>query len=533
MLDEVRAAGVLARAGMLPLGRPDHLAGMLGAMRGFGQVGAIPRIGAIRDGTAIAVDDELGTLTYAQLDARSDALARALVSRGLGAGDGVAIMCRNHRLLLDATFAAVKVGCRAILLGSDFAGPQLAQVVERERAAVLVYDDEFAGATAEVRRGLQAVRAFTESADGDEPTVEELISSADGARSAPPAQPGRVVILTSGTSGVPKGAARAQPRTLTAPAALLSKLPYRRDGVVFLAPPLYHSWGFINASLTLGLGARLVLRRRFDAAGTLDALESARCTALVVVPVMLRRLLALGADEIRRRDLSALRIVACGGARLPVDVAAQTLDTIGDVLYDVYGSTEVAQATVATPSDLRAAPGCVGRPPLGTIVKVLDEHGHELPAGRSGRIFVANAVQSEGYTGGGRKDVVDGMMATGDVGRFDAAGRLFVEGRDDEMVISGAENVYPGEVEDVLARHGAIEEAAVVGVPDDEFGQRLRAYVVAAPGAQLTADDVREHVRDRLARFKVPRDVVFVDSLPRNPSGKILKRELGAAAPSA
>jgi fatty-acyl-CoA synthase len=202
------------------------------------------------------------------------------------------------------------------------------------------------------------------------------------------------------------------------------------------------------------------------------------------------------------------------------------MDVFGDVVYNLYGSTEVAWATIATPSDLRAAPGTAGRPPLGTIVKLLDAEGREARPGEGGRIFVANELVFEGYTGGGGKEIVGGLMSTGDVGHFDAAGRLFVDGRDDEMIVSGGENVFPREVEDLLADSEQIEEAAVIGVDDAEWGQRLKAFVVPRKGAQLSEDTVKGYVKENLARYKVPREVVFLDELPRNATGKVLKREL-------
>jgi len=225
--------------------------------------------------------------------------------------------------------------------------------------------------------------------------------------------------------------------------------------------------------------------------------------------------------------VSSLRIVALSGSALPGELATRAMDALGDVVYNLYGSTEVAWATIATPEDLRAAPGTAGRPPLGTVVRLMDGEGREVPAGGTGRIFVGNEMMFEGYTGGGGKEIIGGLMSTGDVGRFDADGRLFVEGRDDEMIVSGGENVFPREVEDLLADHPDVEEVAVVGVPDDEFGQRLRAYVVARNGAALDEDTVKRHVRENLARYKVPREVVFMDELPRNATGKVLKRELG------
>src|SRR6478672_13524835 len=295
-----------------------------------------------------------------------------------------------------------------------------------------------------------------------------------------------------------------------------------------IAAPMFHSWGFAHFTLALPLASTLVLRRKFDPEETLRAVSQHRATALAVVPVMLQRILELPRETIARYDTSSLRVIAASGSVLPGELATRTMDTFGDVLYNLYGSTEVAWATIATPADLRAAPGTAGRPPMGTIVKLLDADGREAAPGEGGRIFVANEMMFEGYTGGGGKEIVDGLMSTGDVGHFDAAGRLFVDGRDDEMIVSGGENVFPREVEDLLAEHREIEEAAVIGVEDADFGQRLRAFVVLREGTTLSEQAIQEHVKANLARFKVPREVVFLDELPRNATGKILKRELNA-----
>jgi fatty-acyl-CoA synthase len=249
----------------------------------------------------------------------------------------------------------------------------------------------------------------------------------------------------------------------------------------------------------------------------------------VVVPVMLRRIVSLLEDEPGRFDTSSLRLVFVSGSQLEAELVRRAQATIGDKLYNFYGTTEVAYATFATPEDLRAAPGCAGRVPFGAVVRLYDDQGRPVDGpGRVGRIFVGNSFQFEGYTGGGGKEIIDGLMSTGDVGHFDAAGRLFVDGRDDDMIVSGGENLFPGEVEELLITHAAVEEAAVIGVDDAEFGKRLAAFVVRRSEEQLSEDEVREFVKQNLARFKVPRDVVFLDELPRNPSGKVLKRELRA-----
>jgi fatty-acyl-CoA synthase len=480
--------------------------------------------GAVRFPFAIAVIDELGALTFADVHRRTNSLADGLAGAGVDERTVAAVLCRNHRGFIEATVALGKLGAQLVYLNTGFAGPQLADVVVREGVTLLVYDEEFDHLLAGAR---SVVTRFVAWHDGDTPqrTLDELIASGDERDRPPPARPGRTIILTSGTTGTPKGA-RQQPRSLGPAVSLMSRIPLHARETTVIAAPLFHSWGFAHFGLGLLLGSTLVLQRRFDPEATLAAIASTRATALVVVPVMLQRILDLPEERCRTHDTSSLRTVPVSGAALPGDLATRFMDEFGDVLYNLYGSTEVAWATIATPTDMRAAPGTAGRPPRGTVVKVLDANGHELPTGGSGRIFVGNEMLFEGYTTGGSKEVVADLMSTGDVGWWDHDGRLFVEGRDDEMIVSGGENVFPREVEDLLAGHDAVQEVAVVGVPDEEFGQRLKAVVVRRPGFTLTDDQVRAHVRANLARYKVPREVEFIDSLPRNQTGKVLKKQL-------
>jgi fatty-acyl-CoA synthase len=277
----------------------------------------------------------------------------------------------------------------------------------------------------------------------------------------------------------------------------------------------------------MGLSSTIVLKRKFDEEATLSLTAQHGCTALVVVPVMLQRILELPPETVERYDLRALRVIAASGSALPGELAIEVMDRFGDVLYNLYGSTEVAWATIATPQDLREAPGTAGKPPRGTVVKIYDDDGKPVPTvGETGRIFVGNDLQFEGYTGGGNKDVIDGLMSSGDVGHFDAQGRLFIDGRDDDMIVSGGENVFPQEVEDLLSSHDQIAEAAVFGVDDEKFGQRLKAVVVTKGSKKISEDEVKKYVKSNLAGYKVPRDVEFIDELPRNATGKVLKREL-------
>ena len=534
MLDSVgnriHTVRTLAGAGIIRPTRPDRLMRSLLALARWGPTPAAGYAGAaIRYPDEPAIIDEIGTLTFAEVQRRTNALAHALSDHGIGEGDGVAILCRNHRGFIEATVACSKLGAHALYLNTAFAAPQITDVVDREKPIALIYDEEFAELVADAGRRR---KRFISWFDGDhrpaEPVLEHLIAEGDTDDVVPPAEKGRVVILTSGTTGTPKGASRSQPESLDPAAALLSKIPLHARETTMVAAPMFHSWGFAHFTLGLGLSSTLVLRRKFDPEATLSACAQHEATALAVVPVMLQRILELPVDVIQRYDLSALRVIAASGSALPGELAVKVMDAFGDILYNLYGSTEVAWATIATPEDLRAAPGTAGRTPRGTILKLYDEEGHEVDAGATGRIFVGNEMLFEGYTGGGGKDIIGALMSTGDVGHLDAEGRLFVDGRDDEMIVSGGENVFPREVEDTLADHDAVAEAAVIGVPDEQFGQRLKAFVVRAGSKQVSEQALKDHIKSNLARYKVPREIEFLDELPRNATGKVLKRELSA-----
>jgi fatty-acyl-CoA synthase len=524
----LEVAKVLLGTGMIAPVRPDRAVRSIVALKQWGPTPAAAYTGsAARFPKRAAIVDERGTLTFEEVQRRTNALAHELRAAGIKEGDGVAIMCRNHRGFVEATVACSKLGASALYLNTAFAAPQIADVLRREDPAGLIYDQDFANLVKDGGEGRKRFVGWCEPGHPcEDPMIEDLIGRGDPSDLTPPAENGKVVILTSGTTGTPKGAARKQPDSLEPAAALFSKIPLKAREVTMIAAPMFHSWGYAHFTLALPLSSTLVLRRRFDPEDTLRAVAQHRATALAVVPVMLQRILELPPETIARYDVSCLKIIALSGSALPGELAIRAMDTFGDVLYNLYGSTEVAWATIATPSDLRAAPGTAGKPPMGTVVKLLDDQGHEVPTGQNGRIFVANEMVFEGYTGGGGKEIVSGLMSTGDVGRMDGAGRLFVDGRDDEMIVSGGENVFPREVEDLLADHEAIEEAAVIGVQDEEFGQRLKAFVVIRGNLTLDAKTVQEYVKTNLARYKAPRDVVFLDELPRNATGKVLKREL-------
>jgi fatty-acyl-CoA synthase len=518
---------VLIDAGVIRPMRPDRLWGVLRTLQRWGRspaAGAISLAARFPEDTMIV--DELGTLTYTEVDTRTNALAHALSDQGIGEGDGAAIMCRNHRGFIEATIALSKLGADALYLNTAFAGPQITEVVQREKPKALIFDEEFYGLLEDAGHRRKRFVAWHDSPTCADTTLDELMSDGDPSPVVPPDREGRAVILTSGTTGTPKGASRGNPETLDPVVSYLSRIPLKARQVIHIAAPLFHSWGFAHFSLGLILGNTYVLRRKFDPEACLAEAARTRADALAVVPVMMQRILDLPKETRAKYDVSSLKVVAASGSALPGDLAIRWMDEFGDTLYNLYGSTEVAWASIATPADMRAAPGTAGRPPRGTVVKLYDEDGVEVKLGETGRIFVGNEMLFEGYTGGGSKDVIGNLMATGDVGRFDDAGHLFVEGRDDEMIVSGGENVFPKEVEDLLARHDAVSEVAAVGVDDKDFGQRLRAFVVLEQGKNASEDELKAHVKKNLARYKVPREIVFLDELPRNATGKILKREL-------
>jgi fatty-acyl-CoA synthase len=521
------AARVLTRAEVIRPYGPRTLASLVRIMRGYG-LGLAGALGsaATRFPDRVAIVDERGPVTYRELDEHSNAVADVLASHGIGAGDRVALLARNHRGFVEAAGGAVKLGASVLLLNTSFSGPQIREVCEREGARMAIYDEEFTSyvdqADMDVPRMLSWVEDGSTAPDGVD-TLAGVVARGSRERRPAPAEIGKTIILTSGTTGTPKGAARGAAH-LDVPVGMLERIPFRSGWRTHVAAPMFHFWGLAQFMLGLMLGSTFVLTRRFDPQGFLETLEEHDCDAAVVIPVMLQRVLALPEDVRGGYTFPRLKVVAASGSALPGDLATAWMDAFGDNLYNTYGSTEVSLVSIATPEDMRALPGTAGRPAVSTRLLLLDEDGQEVAPGSTGRIFAGNSMLFEGYTGGGNKEVRDGLMSTGDVGRVDEAGRLLIEGRDDEMIVSGGENVFPKEVEDCLVGHPAVEEAAAIGVDDAEFGKRLRAFVATA--GQVTEDDLKQHVKDNLARYKVPREILFLDELPRNATGKILKRDL-------
>jgi len=476
-----------------------------------------------------ALVDERGTVTYQQVDDMSTALAHGLKRLGIDQGLVVGVLCRDHRGLIIAMAACGKVGARLVLMNTGFAKPQFAQVCERENVKAVLHDSEFMGLLDALPADLPRLLTWVD--DGthpppDMPTIDSVIATNTTEPLPPPAKPGGVVVLTSGTTGLPKGAPRATAPPL-ATVGLIDRVPFPRKGTMVIVSPIFHGTGLATYLVGATLGNKIVTTRRFTPEGTLKLVADHKADMLVAVPTMLHRIVQLGPDTIAAYDTSSLKTIAVAGSALTPELSNRVQDTFGDVLYNIYASTECGFGTTATPDELRKAPGTAGRSPVACEVVLFDENDRRVHgANQRGRIFIRSAARIEGYTDGRRKQVIDGYMSSGDTGHFDENGFLFVDGRDDDMIVSGGENVFPQEVENLLVERDDVFDAAVVGVDDADFGKRLRAFVVSQPGAPQDVEEIKLYVKNNLARYKVPRDVVFIDELPRNATGKLLRRFL-------
>ena len=528
----------MARAGVIAPMRPDKYLRIVSAMQRENM--------AITSGFAAAAQrcpdraglvDELGILTWRQIDRRADALAAALQALPGGQPEVIGLMARNHRGFVDALIAANRIGADVLLLNTSFAGPAMAEVLEREgegKSVAVIYDEEFTEVVDRAVAGRPDTARIVAWTDGpvNYPTVERLIAEHGDQEPQRASTKGRVILLTSGTTGTPKGASHSggDPSVLK---SILDRTPWRTEQPVVVVAPMFHAWGFSQLAFAASMSCTIITRRKFDPEATLELIDRHRATGLCVVPVMFDRIMELPTEVLDRYSGRSLRFAAASGSRMRPDVVIAFMDRFGDVIYNNYNATEAGMIATATPRDLRAAPDTAGRPAEGTQIRILDAELHELPVGEVGSIYVRNSTQFDGYTSGQTKEFHEGFMCSGDVGYVDDAGRLFVVGRDDEMIVSGGENVYPIEVEKTLAAHDDVAEAAVLGVDDEKFGQRLEAFVVLRPGAAATPEELKQHVREHLANFKVPRAITVLDELPRGTTGKISRKELQDRAKNA
>ncbi|GAA5086604.1 acyl-CoA synthetase [Nocardia iowensis] len=493
-----------------------------------------PQATLIRHSARIAPDspglaDERGELTYGQLDEQSTAIARGLQAAGITEGTVIGVLARDHRGLILSMVAASKLGVRVALMNTGFAKPQFAEVCQREKVKAMLHDSEFLGLLdalpADLPRFLTWVDEGTELPKGAQ-TLDDLAAANSTEELPKPSKPGGFIILTSGTTGLPKGATRVKVSPL-ATAQFLDRIPFPSKGAQVIVSPIFHSTGFGTWLVGMAMGNKVVVRRRFDAEATLKLIADHRAEMLVAVPTMLHRMTELDPAIRAKYDTSSLKCILLAGSALSPELTVKATQVFGPVLHNLYGSTECSVATVAKPEDLAVAPGTVGRAPITCEVRLYDDNDKQVTAiNTTARIFIRSGTPFEGYTDGRNKQIIDGFMSSGDVGHLTEHGLLMVDGRDDDMIVSGGENVFPQEVENLLLERQDIFDAAVVGVDDVEFGKRLRAFVVPEPGHTPDGEEIKAYVKNNLARYKVPREVIFLDDLPRNPTGKLLRRVL-------
>ncbi len=520
---------VLRRMGIIKALPPHRLLGAVRQLRKWGP--GLPsgvNAAAKRYPKQLAIIDDAGEITYEDLVAQINQFTAVLKERGLKPGDSIAVLARNHRYLVIALIAVMQLGGRVLLLNTMASRAQLTDLAEREGAELLILDQEFLPLVEDVRRSRLMLSWADADAPDDLPSIESSTVGKSTAEHPVPEKHGEIIIFTSGTTGLPKGAKRKEPNDLKPILAFFGAIPVESNSVIEIAAPLFHSWGLINLGFGLSTCPTFVLRRKFEPEQTLKDIEKYKVEVLVVVPLMLQRMVKADPEVVRNTDVSSLKITASSGSALAGDLALHFMDMFTDSIYNFYGATETGWITIANPKDLRAAPGTAGRVPWRTEVKVLDHDGNEVPQGDIGVIHVANDMLFGGYTDGRNKSFHSGLMDSGDLGYFDEEGRLFVAGRDDDMIISGGENVFPRELEDALIEHPDVADVVVTGVADPEWGQRLVAYVVRAPESDITADELIAFAKDNVARSAVPRGIMFLDELPRNPTGKVMKRQLPA-----
>ncbi len=512
---------VMAKRGMLAPGPPHRQISQLRSLHkwGFGLAGEL-RQAAHRSPKQIAVIDEVrGSVTYGELLARSEQVSELLRARGFQPGQRLGLLARNHVGAIEIMTGASAVGIDLVLMNTGLSAGQLALVAGQQELTALIHDDEFDGVVGDLPDTITVIR--------ESDWVAELDAAPVAASLAPPAKGGRTIILTSGTTGTPKGAARKTPGGFGPLISIIERIPLHAEDRILISAPIFHTWGYAAMQLSFAMRATIVLQRRFDPQAAKDLLEMKACHAMFAIPVMLQRMMELPADPAGKGRRPNLRTVATSGSAYPHGFTTKFMDEYGDVLYNLYGSTEASWICIATPENMRRDPDTAGTPPLGTVVKILDADNKEVTPGETGRIFCGNDLVFDGYTSGSTKDFVDGLVSTGDMGH-EKDGLFYVDGRDDDMIVSGGENVYPIEVESLLVDHPAVREVSVVGVPDPDFGQRLAAFIALHEGAELSADEVKAHVKAHRARHCVPREVHFLEELPRNATGKILARDLRA-----
>lgn len=484
-------------------------------------------------------DRGIRRFTWSEFDLHANRAAHAIAVRRGAGSNRVALMLPNCVEYVVAQHAVARLGATAVQIGLHSKPNEIGYILTNSDPAVTIVHaaDAAAMRDAQVRVGYRGATMVV-GAEGDE-AIAGFGDRWDSAlKNDAPTLPARLpggdrgglIVYTSGTTGTPKGATRTWRDTgFESVADMMYQVGMRADDRHLVVCPLYHSAAPAFVAMLMALGATIIVQDRFDPERCLEIIAKERVTCSVMVPTMLNRLTALPAAIRARYSTASLRWIMTTAAPLPTEVARRFMDAFGPILWNCYGATETGLVTLASPSDHTARPGTVGKLLRGNAVRLIDAAGDEAVPGDVGELFIRNTMLMTGYFGDAaatQESTRDGWMSVGDVGRFDANGYLYLEARKRDMVISGGVNIYPREIEDRLHSHPAILEAAVVGVPDPEWGERLHAFVVLRPGHDVTASEVIDYCRAELADFKRPRAVTFMTELPRNATGKVLKREL-------
>ncbi|MGE0396093.1 MAG: class I adenylate-forming enzyme family protein [Kofleriaceae bacterium] len=476
-------------------------------------------------------------LSWGELDATINRLAGALVTRGLGSGGRVALMLPNGMEYLIAQQALARIGGTAVQIGYRSKAGEIAYILDNAEPTVTIvhaaYIDAMRAARAQTGKGGAMIVV-----DGDSVTDANAIDWARALAASSPEMPprprggdgGGVIVYTSGTTGKPKGANRSWKKTgFESVADMIYQCGMRADDRHLVVCPLYHSAAPAFVAIMMSLGATIVLMNHFDPEGALAIIQKERITCTLMVPTMLVRITNLPEETLRKYDTSSLRWVMSGAAPLSTDAARRFMDRFGPILWNFYGATETGLVTLAGPGDHVSRPGTIGKRMRGNEIRLLDENGNEVPPGQIGELYARNSTMISGYhknEEATQSSQRQGFFSVGDMGRVDEDGYYYLESRKHDMVISGGVNIYPREIEDHLMTHPAILEAAVIGLPDPEWGETLKAFIVTRNGTMLSEIEVIDYCRQHLADFKRPRKVTFLAELPRNPTGKVLKREL-------
>ena len=492
----------------------------------------LPKAASRPDKVALVAGDR--EITYTELEDRVRRAAAALAGLGVRKGDRVALVLGNVPEFVEALHAAWRIGAAAVPLNVMLTAEEVGYVLADAEPAAVVADRAFLTTVLAVEQRVPTGHVLV-IGDGPAPggTVswEEALAAAGDAPEADVGEEDLALLqYTAGTTARPKGAMLTH-GNLLANLDQISQVPALREAesdVILLVLPLFHIYALnVILGITIREGATAVLVERFDPAATLDLVETRGITVLFGAPPMFIAWLEAAGE--RERDLSSVRIAVSGAARLPGTVLEAFRDRLGITIWEGYGLTETAPAVTTNALGDVAKPDSIGLVLPGVEVRLVDERGEDVADGDPGEIVVRGPNVFQGYWRRPEDtdaSFVDGWLRTGDIAYRDEGGSLYIVDRTKDLVIVSGFNVYPKEVEEAIASHPAVAEVAVIGVPDDRTGEAVKAMVVAAAGASLTEQDVLDHCRDHLARFKWPRDVELVDSLPKHVTGKVLRRML-------